>query len=142
MTQPSMRIIRRAESGAGATTESGNNTTASSIAPSGATSDAGDDSQKASGLASPTESSTAKEKASQTREEREAKYHEVRQRIFAGFKEGDHPDGSHVIENSHGASRASSVAGRKKESEPQERRRRLPTSIILQPILPGVPAAS
>ena len=113
LTQPSIKIIRRVESGVAQATESGNNTTASSIAPSGATSDAGDDSPKASGLASPTESTTTKEKAPQSREEREAKYNEARQRIFAGFREGDHPDSSHANDASIGASRTSSVAGKR-----------------------------
>ena len=97
------------------TTPSGDNTTASSIAPSGPTSDAGDDDQKASGVASPTDSVSTKEKASQTREEREAKYKEVRERIFGDFKEGESAEGSQSNDHSHGASRASSVTGKKKK---------------------------
>ena len=86
MTQRQMRIMRRVESGAGPSLESGNNTTASSVAPSGPTSDAGDDSQKASGMVSPTESTVAKEKDLKSLETRKAEYEKARERIFSGFR--------------------------------------------------------
>ena len=118
IAQRSMKIMRRVEStNESRTSQSGENTTASSVAPSGPTSDAGDDESKASGVASPTEATSAKGKASKSREEREAKYKEVRERIFGDFKEAEGADSGQNQEGSHGVSRASSVTGGKKKKK-------------------------
>jgi hypothetical protein len=117
-TQPSMKIMRRSGTVGldGQIIESGNTTNNNSIVPSKAGSETDEDNQKVSGMVSPAESLTAKDKATQTREEREAKYKEVRERIFADWKEGENEkDQSNGA--STDASRASSVSGKKKKKK-------------------------
>ncbi|KAL9599193.1 MAG: hypothetical protein Q9179_003642 [Wetmoreana sp. 5 TL-2023] len=114
-TQPAVRIMRRAGLVKdGQKTDSGPNTTASSIAPSKAGSETGDDSGRVTGLVSPTESNLSKDKATMTREEREAKYKETRDRIFKGFEDIESIDAAPNIESGAGVSRTSSANGKRK----------------------------
>lgn len=113
--QPAVKIMRRAGLVKdGHRTDSGANTTASSIVPSKAGSEAGDDSGRVTGLASPTESNMSKDRLTMTREEREAKYKETRERIFKGFEDVDSGDGVPSNETGLGISRASSTTGKRK----------------------------
>jgi hypothetical protein len=114
LTQPSMKIMRRAGLGTDSQNESGQNTSASSVNPSKAGSEDGDESRRVSGVASPTDSTIAKDKASMTREEREAKYKETRERIFGGAEETPNGEASQSIEPVAESSRTSSASGKKK----------------------------
>ncbi|KAL8732247.1 MAG: hypothetical protein Q9181_004020 [Wetmoreana brouardii] len=114
-TQPAVRIMRRAGlTKDGQRTDSGPNTTASSIAPSKAGSETGDDSGRVTGLVSPTESNLSKDRATMTREEREAKYKETRDRIFKGFEDIESIDAAPNNESGAGVSRTSSANGKRK----------------------------
>ncbi|KAL8942946.1 MAG: hypothetical protein Q9216_001361 [Gyalolechia sp. 2 TL-2023] len=114
-TQPAVKIMRRAGLAKdGHRTDSGPDTTASSIAPSKAGSETGDDSGRVTGLVSPTESSISKDKSTMTREEREAKYKETRERIFKGFPDADSTDVVTNNETGLGISRSSSANGKRK----------------------------
>ncbi|KAL9002078.1 MAG: hypothetical protein Q9188_004970 [Gyalolechia gomerana] len=114
-TQPAVKIMRRAGLVKdGHKTDSGPNTTASSIAPSKAGSETGDDSARVTGLVSPTESNMSKDRLTMTREEREAKYKETRDRIFKGFEDTESADVVTSNETGLGISRSSSANGRRK----------------------------
>ncbi|KAL8941095.1 MAG: hypothetical protein Q9211_001960 [Gyalolechia sp. 1 TL-2023] len=114
-TQPAVKIMRRAGLVKdGHRTDSGPNTTASSIAPSKAGSETGDDGGRVTGLVSPTESNMSKDKLTMTREEREAKYKETRDRIFKGFGDTDSADVVTSSETGLGMSRSSSANGKRK----------------------------
>ena len=108
--QPTMKIMRRAETGKdGQASDSGANTTASSIIPSKAGSEADDASNPGTGFVSPTESDITRDKAAITREEREAKYKLARERIFKGFDDLDKPENVSGTSASNEVSRASST---------------------------------
>lgn len=114
-TQPAVKIMRRTGLVKdGHRTDSGANTTASSMVPSKAGSEAGDDSGRVTGLVSPTESNMSKDRLTMTREEREAKYKETRERIFKGFEDVESTDVVPSNETGLGISRASSTTGRRK----------------------------
>lgn len=95
-----MKIMRRAD---GERPSAEGSTAASSI-PSKTASEAGDSNERGS---------SSKDRLTLTREEREAKYHEVRERIFRDFpdtKSSDNPNG----DQNTNMSRSSSTSGRKK----------------------------
>jgi SUZ domain len=87
----------------------------SSSVPSKTTSEVGATSDEdPSRVMSPADPLTAKDKAALTREEREAKYKEVRERIFGPNDEASVPDTQLVGETSADMSRSSSSSGKKK----------------------------
>ena len=101
---PAMKIMRRTD-GERPSTEG---STAASSVPA---SEAGDSGNERGG--SSTGATPAKDRLTLTREEREAKYHEVRERIFRDFpdsKSSDNPNGDQNAD----MSRSSSTSGRKK----------------------------
>ena len=109
-TQPTMKIMRRAETGRdGQASDSGANTTANSIIPSKAGSEADDASNTDTGFVSPTDSDIMKDKTAITREEREAKYRLARERIFKGFDDTDKSENISRTSTSNQVSRASST---------------------------------
>lgn len=107
-TLPAMKIMRRAE---GERPPNEGSTAASSSVPSKTASEVGDgnDGDRTGSSAGAT---PAKDRLILTREEREAKYHEVRERIFRDFPESRSSDNSNGDQGN--LSRSSSVSGRKK----------------------------
>ncbi|CAI7587777.1 unnamed protein product [Penicillium pancosmium] len=105
---PAMKIMRRADleraSGEGSVG-------ASSSAPSKATSETGDSGFDGDRAGSSSGATPAKDRLALTREEREAKYHEVRERIFRDFPESAKSD---TGDSNPNMSRSSSTTGRKK----------------------------
>lgn len=103
-----MKIMRRADleraSGEGSVG-------ASSSAPSKATSETGDSGFDGDRAGSSSGATPAKDRLALTREEREAKYHEVRERIFRDFPESAKSD---TGDSNPNMSRSSSTTGRKK----------------------------
>ncbi|KAL8872703.1 MAG: hypothetical protein Q9174_001703 [Haloplaca sp. 1 TL-2023] len=119
-SQPAVKIMRRVDLvKQGPNVDSGQNTTASSIAPSKAGSEVGGDSGRATGLVSPTESNVSKDRFAMTREEREAKYKETRDRIFKGFEDVENADAAAHNDAQTGVSRTSSANGRRKSRKQQ-----------------------
>ncbi|KAI9376823.1 hypothetical protein BJX61DRAFT_488443 [Aspergillus egyptiacus] len=106
---PAMKIMRRTD-GERPSTEG--SVAASSSAPSKTTSEAGDSNNDAERGGSSAGTTPAKDRLSLTREEREAKYQEVRERIFRDFPESKTPDVNG--DPNTDVSRASSTSGRKK----------------------------
>lgn len=106
-TVPAMKIMRRTDGDRPSTDGS---VAASSSAPSKAPSEAGDSGQEGDRNGS---STGAKDRLVLTREEREAKYQEVRERIFRDFPESAKSDTTSGDSNPN-MSRSSSTTGRKK----------------------------
>ncbi|KAJ5610800.1 hypothetical protein N7510_007519 [Penicillium lagena] len=107
---PAMKIMRRTD-GERPSTEG--SVAASSSIPSKATSEAGDSGQDGDRTGSSTGATPAKDRMTLTREEREAKYQEVRERIFRDFPDSAKSDTASGDSNPN-MSRSSSTTGRKK----------------------------
>ena len=108
-----MKIMRRAD-GERPSTE-GSVATSSSV-PSKAPSEAGDSGQDGDHSGSSVGATPAKDRLALTREEREAKYQEVRERIFRDFPESAKSDTASGDSNLN-VSRSSSTTGRKKNQK-------------------------
>ncbi|KAL4975447.1 hypothetical protein BDW66DRAFT_160418 [Aspergillus desertorum] len=106
---PAMKIMRRTD-GERPSTEG--SIAASSSAPSKAASEAGDSGNDAERGGSSAGATPSKDRMSLSREEREAKYQEVRERIFRDFSESKTPEMN--SEPNSNMSRSSSTSGRKK----------------------------
>lgn len=105
-----MKIMRREDEERPSTEGS---VAASSSVPSKAASEAGDSGQDGDRSGSSTGATPAKDRLTLTREEREAKYQEVRERIFRDFPESAKSDTASGDSNPN-LSRCSSTTGRKK----------------------------
>lgn len=88
---------------------------ASSSAPSKATSEAGDSGTEGDRAGSSADATPAKDRLALTREEREAKYQEVRERIFRDFPDSVKSDTTSGDSNPN-MSRSSSTSGRRKNN--------------------------
>ena len=106
---PAMKIMRRTD---GERPPTEGSTAASSSVPSKAPSEAGDSGPEGDRAGSSAGATPAKDRLLLTREEREAKYHEVRERIFRDFPESAKSDTASG--DSNNMSRSSPTAGRKK----------------------------
>ncbi|KAJ5587872.1 uncharacterized protein N7459_003637 [Penicillium hispanicum] len=110
---PAMKIMRRNEGDRPSTEGS---VGASSSVPSKAPSEAGDSGPDGDRAGSSAGATPAKDRLTLTREEREAKYQEVRERIFRDFPESAKSDTASGDSNPN-ISRSSSTTGRKKNNK-------------------------
>ncbi|KAK2774114.1 hypothetical protein FQN52_004427 [Onygenales sp. PD_12] len=110
---PAMKIMRRTGQ-PGEKISAGGSTAPSSSAPSKATSDAGAEGNNEEGVGSSAGATPAKDRATLSREEREAKYQEVRERIFRDFPESKASDNSNSGDHSANMSRSNSGSGKRK----------------------------
>ncbi|CAI7599784.1 unnamed protein product [Penicillium bialowiezense] len=107
---PAMKIMRRNDGGQFDGSMGGSSN------PSKANSEAGDSGLDAERNGSSSGATPAKDRAALTREEREAKYHQVRERIFRDFPDSAKSEPTSGDSN-HDISRTSSANGRKKNQK-------------------------